>query len=163
MVQGRYGSVSYKTKQNKPIPKEKWIRVEGTHEPIIDKDLWDRTQELIQQRAKPFIGGEIGLFAKKAICMYCGYTLRSSKHHNEHYLRCPTRYASQEACQGCMVSVNTLEKAVLEELHKLNEQYLDEERLGEQANFNHRTLEPVSYTHLDVYKRQPIIPAHNVP
>ncbi len=74
MVQGRYGSVSYKTKQNKPIPKEKWIRVEGTHEPIIDKDLWDRTQELIQQRAKPFIGGEIGLFAKKAICMYCGYT-----------------------------------------------------------------------------------------
>lgn len=143
MVQGRYGSVSYKTKQNKPIPKEKWIRVEGTHEPIIDKDLWDRTQELIQQRAKPFIGGEIGLFAKKAICMYCGYTLRSSKHHNEHYLRCPTRYASQEACQGCMVSVNTLEKAVLEELHKLNEQYLDEERLGEQANFNHRTLEQI--------------------
>ncbi len=31
----------------------------------------------------------------------------------------------------------------LEELHKLNEQYLDEERLGEQANFNHRTLEQI--------------------
>lgn len=42
-----------------------------------------------------------------------------------------------------MVSVNTLEKAVLEELHKLNEQYLDEERLGEQAEFNHRTLEQI--------------------
>ena len=36
MVQGKYGSVSYKSKKNKPIPKEQWIRVEGTHEPIID-------------------------------------------------------------------------------------------------------------------------------
>lgn len=42
-----------------------------------------------------------------------------------------------------MVSVNTLEKAVLEELHKLNDQYLDEERLGEQVDFNHRTLEQI--------------------
>lgn len=141
MVQGRYGSISYKTKQNKPIPKEKWIRVEGTHEPIIDSDLWDRTQQLIQQRAKPFLGGEIGLFAKKATCMYCGYTLRSSKHHDEHYLRCPTHYVSQESCQGCMISVRTLEKAVLAELHALNGKYLDEAMLAEQANFNHRTLE----------------------
>ena len=39
MVQGKYGSVSYKTKQNKPRPKEEWYVVEGTHEPIIDKTL----------------------------------------------------------------------------------------------------------------------------
>lgn len=32
MVQGKYGSVSYKTKQNKPRPKDEWYRVEGTHE-----------------------------------------------------------------------------------------------------------------------------------
>ena len=41
MVQGKYGSVSYKSKKNKPIPKEQWIRVEGTHEPIIDMPLWN--------------------------------------------------------------------------------------------------------------------------
>ena len=38
MVQGKYGSVSYKTKQNKPRPKEEWIRTEGTHEPIIEQE-----------------------------------------------------------------------------------------------------------------------------
>ena len=40
MVQGKYGSISYKTKQNKPRPKEEWIRTEGTHEPIIEQELW---------------------------------------------------------------------------------------------------------------------------
>ncbi len=53
MVQGKYGSVSYKN-ENKPIPKEQWIRVEGTHEPIIDMDLWNTVQEMIKQKAKPF-------------------------------------------------------------------------------------------------------------
>ncbi len=32
LVQGRYGSVSYKTKQNRPRPQSEWYVVEGTHE-----------------------------------------------------------------------------------------------------------------------------------
>lgn len=139
MVQGRYGSISYKTKKNKPKPKDQWVVVKNTHEPIIDKELWDRVQTLIKERAKPFTGGQIGLFARKARCMYCGYTLRSTKHSNgTHYLTCPTRYTSKEDCQGAMICVKTLEKYVLEELHKLNEQYLDEQLLEQKANFNER-------------------------
>ncbi len=65
MVQGKYGSVSYKTKQNKPRPKDQWYIVEGTHEPIIDMELWDKVQSLISQKAKPFTTGEIGIFAGK--------------------------------------------------------------------------------------------------
>ena len=41
LVQGRFGSVSYKTKQIKSLPKEQWIKVEGTHEPIIELELWN--------------------------------------------------------------------------------------------------------------------------
>lgn len=79
MVQGKYGSMSYKTKQNKPRPKSEWYIVEGTHEPIIDRESWDRVQALLAQKAKPFSSGEIGLFARKARCAYCGYTLRTNK------------------------------------------------------------------------------------
>ena len=57
MVQGRYGSISYKTKQNRPQPKEAWYRVEGTHEAIIDRDLWDRVQSLSASRPSPFAAG----------------------------------------------------------------------------------------------------------
>ena len=81
MVQGKYGSVSYKTKQNKPRPKSEWYVVEGTHEPIIDRELWDRVQALIKQRAKPFDVGTVGLFARKARCANCGYTMRHQSLH----------------------------------------------------------------------------------
>ncbi len=140
MVQGRYGSISYKSKKNKPKPKDQWIIVENTHEPIIDLELWSRAQTLIKERTKPFITGEIGIFAKKVKCMYCGYTMRSTKHSNgTHYLTCNTRYASKEACEGAMVSVKTLEKVVLDELHQLNEKYLDKDFLKQKADFNART------------------------
>lgn len=142
MVQGRYGSISYKTKQNKPKPKDQWIIVENTHEPIIDKELWDKTQELIRQRAKPFNTGNIGIFARKVKCMNCGYTMRSKKHRDgTHYLTCNTRYTSIEACQGAMVSFKTLERVVLEELHKLNDEYLDEELIEKKADFTARADE----------------------
>lgn len=40
MVQGKYGSVSYKTKQNRPRPKETWYRKENTPFPLIKDIVW---------------------------------------------------------------------------------------------------------------------------
>lgn len=52
MVQGRYGSVSYKTKRNMPKPPELWFRVENTHEAIIDENaMADRTAAHIRKIA----------------------------------------------------------------------------------------------------------------
>ena len=133
MVQGRYGSISYKTKQNKPNPKDKWIRVEGTHEPIIGPELWDKVQAMVQSRHRPFKCGQIGIFAKKVFCAHCGYTLRSSKSRGQYYLKCPTRHTAKDACIGSFVSVNTLEKAVLSELRGIIAEYLDLEELERQV------------------------------
>lgn len=129
MVQGRYGSVSYKTKQNKPRPKEQWIRVEHTHEAIIDQDLWDRVQTLIHAKAKPFTVGSIGLFAKKVRCMNCGYIMRSKKSHGRHYLQCSNHHVSKDACIGSFISVEKLEQIVIQEINRLSEHYLNEEEL----------------------------------
>lgn len=129
MVQGKYGSVSYKTKQNKPRPKSEWYIVEGTHEPIIDRDLWDRVQAMLRQKAKPFAAGTIGLFARKARCANCGYTMRSSKNHNKHYLQCSNRHVSKDACVGSFISVEKLERLVLAELNRLAVEYLDTDAL----------------------------------
>ena len=136
MVQGKYGSVSYKTKQNKPRPKDEWYRVEGTHEPIIDRELWDRVQALVAQKAKPFTVGTIGLFARKARCMNCGYTMRSSKNHGKHYLQCSNRHVAKDACIGSFISVDKLEKAVIDELNKLSAEYLDKDELEQNVQFN---------------------------
>lgn len=129
LVQGRYGSVSYKTKQNKPRPKEAWYRVEGTHEAIIDRDLWDRVQALSASRSKPFRGGTLGLFARKVLCASCGYTMRSTKSRGKHYLQCASRRAARDACPGAFISVDTLERLVIQELNSLSQHYLDQEEL----------------------------------
>lgn len=45
MVQGRFASESYKTKRNRPQPRDRWLIVENTHEAIIDRETWEAVQK----------------------------------------------------------------------------------------------------------------------
>ena len=36
--------------KQRPVEKENWIRVENTHEPIIDRQLWDKVQKLLTKK-----------------------------------------------------------------------------------------------------------------
>ena len=135
MVQGKYGSVSYKTKQNKPRPRNEWIIVRGTHEPIIDQDLWNRVQFMLAQKAKPFITGNIGIFARKVRCASCGYTLRSRKCHGNHYLECTTHSVSKDACVGAFIPVRVLEQTVINALNQFSAEYLDKDALERNIEF----------------------------
>jgi hypothetical protein len=127
--------LTYKTKENKPRPKSEWYIVEGTHEPIIDRELWDKVQELVAQKAKPFITGNIGLFAKKVRCINCGYTMRSSKSHGKHYLQCANKHVAKDACEGAFISVDKLERMVIDELKRLALEYLDKDELERNIEF----------------------------
>ncbi len=126
MVQGKYGSVSYKTKKCMPRPKSTWYITENTHEAIIDKPLWDRVQALVQLRAKPFSDGSVGIFSRKARCAGCGYTMRSCKSRGRHYLQCPTRRIVKDACAGAFISVDVLKGIVLRQVQGFCALYLDE-------------------------------------
>ena len=137
MVQGKYGSVSYLTKKNKPRPKEDWYIVENTHEPIIDRALWDQVQALLKAKSKSFTDGKIGIFAHKTRCAECGYVLRSSKSKGKKYLQCPNRQVSKSACDGAFISFDRLEKMVLAELHRLGDLYLDHDQLESNLTLNY--------------------------
>ena len=52
MLQGRRKKVSYKSKALIDMPKEQWIRVEGTHEAIIDRELFQTVQRGLDLRSK---------------------------------------------------------------------------------------------------------------
>ena len=137
MTQGKYGSVSYKSKKNKPRPKDQWIRVEGTHEPIIERELWDKVQEMIQSRTKPCFSGEVGLFSGKVRCMDCGYAMSTQKNGPRRYLKCSTAYVSKGSCAGAFISVKKLEEAVLTELKRLAVCYLDMDQLESKVKLNY--------------------------
>lgn len=133
MVQGKYGSVSYKTKTNHSRPRNEWIVVKGTHEPIIDMTLWEKVQATLSEKTKPFGSGTVGVFAGIARCAACGYTLRSSQNRGRRYLSCPNRYIAKDACTGAFISADRLEQTVLHAIRTFNEKYLDREMLLENA------------------------------
>ena len=130
MVQGKYGSVSYKSRKNRPRPKSAWFVAEGTHRAIIDRPLWDRVQALLAERARPFSSGRTGIFARKVRCLSCGGTMRSSKSRGKHYLQCRNRYADPGACPGAFVPVSLLEEVVLREIRGFSAKYLDRDGLA---------------------------------
>lgn len=127
MVQGKYASESYKTKRNRPVDKSKWIRVENTHEAIISEELWNDVQALIKVRARPFVTGEIGVFARKVRCAGCGYVMSSKKCHGIHYLTCSQKSVAKDSCEGAFTPINELEQIVVRELNAL---------IGELVNIN---------------------------
>lgn len=141
LVQGKYGSVSYKTKENKPVPKEKWIRVENTHEPIIDKELWETVQKMLQEKARPFSTGKTGLFARKVKCKHCGYTMSAGKGRGKRYLKCSTRHTARDACIGSFIFIDQLEQIVIGEIQKMNDRYLDLEQLENEIVLKHSLSE----------------------
>ena len=119
LVQGKCGSVSYKTKENRPRPKEDWLRVVGAHEAIVSPELWAQVQAQLAQNARPRATGELGLFTGTVYCATCGHALRSSISHGRRYLHCPTHRIAKDACPGCFLSVEALEEAVRQELTAL--------------------------------------------
>ena len=136
MVQGKYENISYKSKKKRYKPKDEWVIVKNTHEPIIDFKKWNRVQDLISQKTKPLEKGKIGVFSQKVYCKHCGYALRSKKVKDKRYLQCTTNYVAQNSCIGCFVAVNTLEKIVSKELKQSMIELLDEETISEKIELN---------------------------
>lgn len=79
MVQNKTGTVSYKDHKQIDKPKDQWIKVENTHEPIIDPDTWELAQEIDRMRYHPRSRNhhEITLFGGLLVCMDCGFAMRA--------------------------------------------------------------------------------------
>ncbi len=54
MIGGKSSTISYKNKKLKQKPKDEWIRVEGTHEPLISRELWDTCVALDKERYRKY-------------------------------------------------------------------------------------------------------------
>lgn len=129
MVQGKVVNASYKSSKKIYKKKEDWIRKEHTHEPIIAPELWERVQKKLQVRAHPAYDGKPGLFAYKAKCKYCGYSMHSAKAHGKRYLRCGTKALKQDSCIGAFISEEELSNAVYQEWKRLIVNYLDKKQV----------------------------------
>lgn len=55
--------------------------------------------------------------------------MRSSKNRGKYYLQCANRHIAKDACVGAFISVDRMERMVIDELHRLTAEYLDKDEL----------------------------------
>jgi len=72
MIHYKEISVSYKSKKRQNQPRDKWTRVENTHEPIIDRETWELVQERFKHRGKLARTNPPNIFARIVRCADCG-------------------------------------------------------------------------------------------
>lgn len=52
LVQGRFGTLSYKSRKHVARSEDEWIRVEGTHEPLISREIWDTVVSIDEKKVR---------------------------------------------------------------------------------------------------------------
>ena len=88
LIQGKKKMLSYKVHKLVDVPKEDWIIVENSHEPIIDKELFEKVQKIRKKRKKEsdkynnvfkFVDVENNLYSGLLYCGRCGTPMYKRK------------------------------------------------------------------------------------
>ncbi len=136
LVQGKSGSVSYKTKEIRARPESEWVRVPNTHEPIIDIELWKQVQAKVTTHARPISSnGQVHALSGKVFCINCGGALGVYNVKGYRYLQCRTPQYSKSACSGAFIPLHELESIVLKELRTLSNELMDQDRVQREVQF----------------------------
>lgn len=136
MVQGRSKKISYKSKKTIRQPREKWIVVKGTHEPLIDPELFAKVQSMVNSRKTTRSRTYDFLLKGLVYCHECGYPLAvinrpNAKGKNCLYFVCRTyqRFTKAGVCTCHSIKEETVTNAVLQKVREVCQQYLRTEEL----------------------------------
>lgn len=151
MVQGKNTTMSYKIKQCRAIPKDEWIIVENTHEPIIDRETFDNAQALFNRNIrKSPKKNSVDLFSGLVRCADCKRAMnkKTNKHPygTYHYYRCVTaRKLKKSACSNHTIRIDKLEQAVLLTIQKMIDTAVNMSELLTQINNNSKRKKESSH------------------
>lgn len=119
MVQGKtcrhmHGKARYQDKED-------WIIVEGTHEPVIDKDTWSKAQELLKRRTRSLdLKNNMSIFAGFLKCGECGRALCKKNSRGTLNYQCGTYIRSgSKYCTPHYTPYSVLEKIILNDLQTI--------------------------------------------
>ena len=131
-VQNKRTIISYKVKQFRTVNKEEHIRVENTHEAIIDKDIFDKVQCIIEKRGTNTKLKYDYLLRGLLYCYHCKRKLqivlkknskRNAKSHP--YITCSN--AKERGCYPLNMNYEKFEKHIIYVVKKICQIYADKE------------------------------------
>jgi len=122
MVQGKRKTISFKSKKVRMIDPEQWVVVSGTHDAIVDADIWESVQSRLTSgyRAKTRTVMKNGLFSGVIRCADCGSALalnvkqrasgipkriyKCSRYANSGKIACSTHYVVESQIEQAILS-----------------------------------------------------------
>ncbi len=139
ITQGKRKVKSYKVHKVEQVPEDEWITVENMHEPIIEKELFEKAQNMQKVDTRVQDNGILSMWAGILRCRDCGRAMHKKYCKNksgkvyEYYICGTYRKKSNKLCTKHTLKVEELEKAVLEVI-KLHINCIDITRLLDEKN-----------------------------
>lgn len=164
MVQGKNGTISYKNHKMVAKPEEQWIRVENTHEPLVDLKTWDTVRLLDQKAYKPRrdSSGESNMFTGILKCADCGFNMRANIDKGIRKDGSEYRYVSficgnyarsgKTACTVHTIYEHVMTQLILEEIRAYARLAAYDEQRVEDAILQTKSRESIAY--LATYQRE---------
>ncbi|RDU22178.1 recombinase family protein [Anaerosacchariphilus polymeriproducens] len=124
MVQGKTQREEPRGKA-KMVEKDYWIRVESTHEAIIEKYIWEKTQLLLKKTQKEFDfkvkeKAQTTMFSGLLECGACGCFLQKCNHNGVITYSCGNwKRKGLKGCTSHTIRLDVLEYIILKDLNSM--------------------------------------------
>lgn len=136
MVQGRTVKISYKSKKCLKQDRENWVVVENTHEPLIDKETFQKVRMLVNSRKHTRSRTYDFLLKGLIFCHECGYPMAvlnrppvSGEDRLLFVCRTYQRFTKAGVCSCHSIKEQVVTEAVLTKVREVCEAYLDPNKL----------------------------------
>ena len=127
LIQGKRTTISYKNHKIVKKDKNEWIRIENTHEAIIDKEKFKKVQLMIKERTKPIkTTGFVHTLSGKVFCLECNHYMRKKNSLTHEYLVCSNNHNGYNDCENKSgMRYDELINLLLNEINKKIQKYYD--------------------------------------
>ena len=155
VTQGKRKVKSYKIHKIEQVSEQDWVTVENMHQPIIDKNLFEKAQEMRKVDTRVQNTGKLSIWAGILRCADCGRAMHKKYCKNksgtiyEYYICGTYRKKSSKLCTKHTLKVEELENSVLEAIKFHIELLIDTENILEQLN-NYKTKKLANESILDI-------------
>lgn len=131
LIQGKRTTISYKNHKIKNKNKDEWIKVDKTHEAVIEEDVFMKVQHLIRERTKMIKNSDfVHIFSGKVFCLECGRYMRKKNSRKYQYLVCSSESCGYEGCSNNKsIRYDVLEKIILNKINEKIKMYFDKDLL----------------------------------
>ena len=152
----RHTNISYKTKQQRINNPSDWIILENTHEPIVDRELFDLAQRNRRTVRRDGKSGKPNVLTGLVFCADCGQKMYNRRKGSEYdpstglyksdYYGCSTynltRYVTGRSCTSHAIQTKALRTLILDTIRKVTAFALKDkarfaEKVREQSQLKH--------------------------